>query len=309
MKKAPVEEWIQQTLRLDPPRSKSVVMTVFGDAITPHGGGVWLGSLINLMAPLGMNDRLVRTSVFRLAEEGWMDARREGRRSFYTLTASGGPRFEAAYRRIYFPDGKQWDGKWIIVIVSGLITAVQRGVLRKELLWEGFSMIAPGVYIHPSGKEQVLEELLGRADALGKVFVCTASESDIVESYPLSALIERSWDLKPIIEGYRTFINKFSSIAKILRNAASINAEQSFVVRTLLIHAFRRLHLQDPQLPRELLPQDWPDSAAYELCSEVYKLSFVAAEQFIVETLKLEDDRVPKASSEFYKRFGGLRVA
>ena len=56
-------EWINHFLETDPPRSKSLVMTIFGDAIAPHGGRLWLGSLIELVAPLGVTDRLVRTSV------------------------------------------------------------------------------------------------------------------------------------------------------------------------------------------------------------------------------------------------------
>jgi phenylacetic acid degradation operon negative regulatory protein len=48
------------------PRAKSLLVTVWGDAIAPHGAGIWLGSLIQLVAPLGLNERLVRTSVLRL---------------------------------------------------------------------------------------------------------------------------------------------------------------------------------------------------------------------------------------------------
>jgi phenylacetic acid degradation operon negative regulatory protein len=44
MKNLPIDKWIRQFLANDPPRSKSVVMTVFGDSITPRGGAVWLGS-------------------------------------------------------------------------------------------------------------------------------------------------------------------------------------------------------------------------------------------------------------------------
>ena len=36
----------------------------FCDAILPRGGRVWLGSLIRLLEPLELNERLVRTSVF-----------------------------------------------------------------------------------------------------------------------------------------------------------------------------------------------------------------------------------------------------
>ena len=67
-----VARWIRRTLAADPPRAKSLIVTVWGDALAPHGGGVWLAGLIRLMAAFDMNDRLVRTSVFRLAADGWL---------------------------------------------------------------------------------------------------------------------------------------------------------------------------------------------------------------------------------------------
>ena len=103
MKISTATQWIKQFLQQDPPRAKSVVMTVFGDAITPHGGAVWLGSLIALLAPLGISERLVRTSVFRLADEGWLEATRSGRRSQYRLTAQGQQRFNRAHQRLCAP--------------------------------------------------------------------------------------------------------------------------------------------------------------------------------------------------------------
>ena len=55
-----------------PLRGGSLIITVFGDAILPRGGSIWLGSLIKLVQPLGLSERLVRTSVFRLAQDGWL---------------------------------------------------------------------------------------------------------------------------------------------------------------------------------------------------------------------------------------------
>src|SRR3974377_826359 len=80
---------------------KSLIVTLFGDAILPHGGSIWLGSLAALAAPFGCNERVVRTSVFRLSKEGWLTAAQEGRRSCYSLTDSARLRFEAADRIIY----------------------------------------------------------------------------------------------------------------------------------------------------------------------------------------------------------------
>src|SRR5436190_15250989 len=78
---AAVTRWIRRELETAPPRAKSLVVTVWGDALAPHGGAVWLSGLIRLLAPLGLNERLVRTSVYRLARDGWLASRQAGRRS------------------------------------------------------------------------------------------------------------------------------------------------------------------------------------------------------------------------------------
>src|SRR4029450_12083359 len=74
-----VTRWVKRTLAADPPRAKSLIVTVWGDALAPHGGVVWLAGLIRLMASFGINDRSVRTSVFRLgrggAVKGWGSGR------------------------------------------------------------------------------------------------------------------------------------------------------------------------------------------------------------------------------------------
>src|SRR5690554_1468498 len=128
-----LQTWPQRYMAQNPLRSKSVVMTLFGDVILPHGGALWLGSLIRLLAPFGISDRLVRTSVYRLAEEGWLSAQRIGRRSIYTLRPSAARRFAHAYKRIYTPTCLPWNGEWThIMTLPGLLGSAQRSRLRKE---------------------------------------------------------------------------------------------------------------------------------------------------------------------------------
>ena len=56
--------------RQRPVRAGSLLVTIFGDAIAPRGGTITLASLIRLARPFGITERLVRTSVGRLAQEG-----------------------------------------------------------------------------------------------------------------------------------------------------------------------------------------------------------------------------------------------
>ena len=83
---APLNNLITRFQEQTPIRASSLIITLYGDAIEPHGGTVWLGSLINLLEPIGINERLIRTSIFRLTKEGWLKAEKVGRRSYYSLT-------------------------------------------------------------------------------------------------------------------------------------------------------------------------------------------------------------------------------
>jgi phenylacetic acid degradation operon negative regulatory protein len=68
-----------------PLRTGSLIVSIFGDSVAPRGGVVWIGSLIEVLAPLGISQRLVRTAVFRLVQDGILTNEQVGRRSFYTL--------------------------------------------------------------------------------------------------------------------------------------------------------------------------------------------------------------------------------
>ena len=307
MKHASSQEWIAHFLASDPPRSKSLVMTIFGDAIAPHGGAIWLGSLIELLAPFGVNDRLLRTSVFRLAQEGWLGAQRDGRRSRYAILPEALGRFERAYRRIYAPLGLHWDGKWTLVLsATGSIATAERAALRKELLWEGYSMIAPGIFGHPASNAEILAEILDRIGVKDKLFACSAAELPGVVTRPLRHLVEDGWDLSGVIDGYRHFITRFEPLMALLLQESSLEPEHAFVIRTLLIHAYRRVQLHDPQLPVELLPDPWPGAKAYALGRALYQLTYGAAEQHILATLRREDSNAGAAEASFFQRFGGL---
>ena len=108
--------------------------------------------------------------MFRLAQEGWLGAQRDGRRSSYAITPPALARFERAYRRIYAPLNVHWDGSWTLILngAGGAIDAAERSALRKELLWEGYSVIAPGIMGHPAADGPALDELLVRLGVAGQ---------------------------------------------------------------------------------------------------------------------------------------------
>ena len=303
-----LKEWTDHLLESSPPRAKSLVMTLFGDAILPHGGALWLGSLIRLLAPFGINDRLVRTSVFRLAEDGWLSGRREGRRSLYTLRDSAIRRFTRAYKRVYSPTYLAWPGYWTLVFATtGTLNPQTRSELRKELSWEGFSALSPTVFVHPNPDRETLQEILNTYGVCRDVFVTTMNQAQDIEGRPLPELVNEYWPLEDISRNYETFIDHFGTLPDMIRAApAALSAEQAFIIRGLLIHEYRRALLHDPRLPIELLPANWAGKTAYELCRDLYGATYRRAEEYIMGALREEDPGATPTAEYFYERFGGL---
>lgn len=303
-----IGRWIARDLAAHPPRAPSLIITVWGDAIAPHGGAAMLPGLIGLLAPLGINERLVRTSVFRLAREGWLAARAVGRRSLYRLTRDGARRFEQAYRRIYAPPVERWDDTWEIVVARDA-SAVQRRELQAELGWEGFAALGPGVHIRPSQPQSAVSRIVAALRLDGRVVVARARDDAHLGASSLASAVPHAWDLRAYAADYRSFLTRFGRVIERFQRTSddAHHPGQSFVVRTLLIHAYRRVLLRDPRLPAALLPLDWPGPAAYALCRDFYRLTHRAAEKHLVATLTDEHGALPRASSSFYRRFGGLR--
>ena len=298
----PVDSLIRKFQRQRPIRGGSLLITIFGDSIAPRGGTITLGSLISLAQPFGLAERLVRTSVGRLASDGWLVARRDGRRSEYQLTPTGQNRFADATRRIYGVIPDSWDGQWTLLLLPPT-NGGRRQDLRDELRWLGFGQISPGVFAHPNWNiEQAREGLSGLAD-IGEPMLLKSSSEGIETD---RRLVASGWDLGELTRRYRRFVDTFTPVADAMPCADS---ESAFVIRTLLIHEYRKIHLQDPLLPPALLPSDWVGATAYELTQRLYRAVFTTAEDYLSNTASTTTEPLPPAAPSAYERFGGLNRA
>ncbi|EQD32163.1 phenylacetic acid degradation operon negative regulatory protein PaaX, partial [mine drainage metagenome] len=118
-------------------------------------------------------------------------------------------------------------------------------------------------------------------------------------------LRESGWDLEQIARRYRKFRDTFAPIAA-ARDLRALRPQSAFVVRTLLIHDYRKIHLRDPLLPPALLPESWIGVEAYALCAGLYTAVFTAAEQHLSEYGATLRGPLPPAGPESQARFGGL---
>jgi phenylacetic acid degradation operon negative regulatory protein len=122
-------------------------------------------------------------------------------------------------------------------------------------------------------------------------------------------LVESGWNLIELGHAYERFVAVFGPIGKALRTGRPPSPATAFVLRTLLIHEYRKIHLRDPLLPDVLLPANWIGSAAYELCQKLYRSVYCAAEQHLAAQAQTLSGALPRASREARGRFSGTAQA
>jgi phenylacetic acid degradation operon negative regulatory protein len=279
-------------------QARSLIVTVFGDALMPRGGRIWLGSLVTLLQGLGLNDRWVRTSVSRLVQDDWLETVTVGRRADYQLSASGRTRFEEAARQIYAPAPPAWDGQWRCLLNLGPAAATgepptQRDALRRALAWHGFGELGSVGFVHPGADlAAVVHELRQGplAPTLKSLLPLLAHSSALPGAAHDRQLVARAWNLEALGRDYAGFVQRYEALS----TQSTPPPAMAFHLRTLLIHDYRRLLLRDPELPQELLPAHWPGESARALCAQLYATWWMPSEAHLDATVCWADGHAPQ---------------
>lgn len=273
------------TVREVSQRPKDLVFTLFGEYLLDVEA-VWVGHLIALLQPFGLSDGGVRTVLSRMAKKGWLQSRRDGKHSFYSLTSKGRSLLEEGHARIYRPEWKDdWDGSWLLLAYSLPQTARSaRDRLRDRLTWLGFGSIGNGLWLTPHDITDQVEALAARMGVIDSVMVFRGERR-------LGAtdreLVARCWDLDGLAREYEAFSERWSPLGAALSNDDTPpTAAEAFAHRFRLIHEFRRFTLEDPFLPRRLLPQAWAGDEASRLFLELREKLSGPADDHVASVLR-----------------------
>ena len=268
---------LQKALTL---RANSLLITLYGDCLAPRNEPISLATLIELAGMFGLSPRLVRTSVFRLTADGWFDVTKLGRRSFYGLSALGQQRVLHAQRRIYDFTPLPWDGHWTLALVDAQLKASTRQHLKRELLWAGFGQLSNNVFAHPHADHDALKEVINSTKTHDQLVVLRAQNMDGYAQQPLATVMQDTFKLAAVGQAWQDFIKRLVPVEP---DAASLGPAAAFFTRTLLIHEYRKVLLRDPQLPVDLLPDNWSGNKARALCAAMYRGLADSSNQFLAE--------------------------
>jgi phenylacetic acid degradation operon negative regulatory protein len=279
---------ILDQLRGEPSRTWSIIITVYGDAIAPRGGSVWLGTLLAFFKALDISGGVVRTAMSRLASDGWLERSRVGRNSFYRLAEKGRATFAEATRHIYAARPPNWAGYFDLVLLSN---GPERDIVRSALELAGLGSPTAGVWVAPGGSD-----LPAAAQGALKL----AANADISTLRELAA---RSWPLAATAEAYLKFIATFEPMRAALDAGGVLGDLDALAARILLIHEYRRIVLRDPILPVEVLSADWPGGRARILCANLYKDLAIPSERWLDAHAVDETGAPLRQAPEVFRRF------
>lgn len=248
----------------------SLLLTLLGDYWWGQTEPLPSAALVELLADFGVSDVAARAALSRMVKHGLLTSTREGRHTFYAMSARGQDVMRrGAVRIVEFgrtrPD--DWDGRWSLVAFS--VPEANRSVreaLRTRLRWLGFAPLYDALWLSPHARhDQALAELADLGVTNATAFVATSPDLPGTAVPPQSA-----WDLSGLVERYRAFVDEWRPTHAALGKGA-IPPVDALVRRTELMDAWRAFPGLDPDLPGRLLPADWPRPEARELFLDTYE--------------------------------------
>jgi phenylacetic acid degradation operon negative regulatory protein len=243
---------------------------LYGDHLRSRGGSAPVSALIRLLEPLGVSAPAVRTALSRMVAQQWLTADDNGG---YALTQHARTWLDEAGVRIYRTADEAWDGHWHLRILGPIAERARRERVRSRLRFLGMAPVSDSTWVSPRASAEVDRLLL---DEGVEVIALTAQDAQ-----PAAALLG-AFDLATLESAYAAWL---AEAAAILARGTDDDVS-AFVVRSELVHSWRKFLFTDPGLPRELLPADWPGHRAAAYFDEHATRLLPAASRFIDHQLQ-----------------------
>jgi phenylacetic acid degradation operon negative regulatory protein len=206
-----------------------------------------------------------------------------GNKSFYSLTPKSVKLLEEGAQRIFQPRADEWDGKWCLLTYS--IPEKKRSLrnkLREKLTWLGYAPLNNATWISPRILRHKLEDLLDSLKIRDYVEIFCAEHLGFSSN---QEVVDRCWDLEGLNQTYADFIAKYEPLLNEhktrLAEGNGLDPSECFVQRFMLVHEYRSFPYVDPNLPTELLPNDWLGDQAIQLFREYHELLTAGANALV----------------------------
>jgi len=244
--------------------------------IVAQRGEISSGELLEVVQKFELSPDAIRAAANRMARSGLLIKMGQGRGNLRYKVGPQGQilvdQFLAKFLRYHLALSGQlaWDGDWLVVTFG--IPEWRRGkrdTLRKRLEKMGFGLLSSSVWISPLDQEAEVMTLIEELELAGQVTLLRCQYVRVPGLESVGELVYRVWRLKTLETHYRDFNRRVESL---LASLERLDQGEEIDTEELL---FKAMDLQgelmeiilddDPCLPSELLPSDWPSQRTHEL--------------------------------------------
>lgn len=238
----------------------NLLFSIFGTYVLPAPRLVWSGGLVQVLGDFGYSKAASRIALSRLVRKGFLAPTKEGRRVFFEMAPQLVALLQEGERRIFsFGRSEPESGPWTFLSYS--IPEGMRGDrdrLRKRLAFLGFVSLNDGFWLSTRDRVDAVRATIEQMglEQYADVFVGLPADMDAA-----SGIIARAWKDDELVRLYGEFLAAYEGHGE-PRALLRLSDREAFVVRTSVIHAFRRFPRLDPEFPDPTLQQLRRDAIA-----------------------------------------------
>lgn len=186
------------------------------------------------------NDLVTKKSLDKRKRGGIVEIKitQEGRKRIEEITSS-------------YKETRTWDKKvYLITYDIPEEQRVKRNRLREYLKRIGCGFLQESVWLSPYNPKKIIKDFITENNLGGLVLVSSLGKDGSIGEENLKSLVNRVYKLESLNERYKKFINNFD--------------KNIFFDKITFSFAYYQILNDDPQVPFELLPNDWFGDKAYK---------------------------------------------
>ena len=242
-------------------RPQTLMLTLLGRYLLGREAAVSAASVIEVFGRVGVGEHAARSTLTRMVNRGLLLRQRHGRAMYFGLTERSERILADGEIRLWKAGAvnRDWDGIWTLLGFS-LPEAwqKQRHELRSQLTWAGFGPLFNGLWVAPG--RTAVEEIVG---SLGLESHVKAFHASTIPGTDVDQMIRETWDLEAIAAPYHAFVERWRRTESAME--AGTDGRDSLAVKLVLDADWLQVIGDDPRLPLEHLPADWPAAEAEAL--------------------------------------------
>ncbi|HTJ69741.1 MAG TPA: PaaX family transcriptional regulator C-terminal domain-containing protein [Actinospica sp.] len=239
-------------------RPQTLMLTLLGRYLLGREVAVSAASVIEVFGRVGVGEHAARSTLTRMVNRGLLVRQRHGRTMYFGLTDRSERILRDGEARVWKTSAvnRDWDGVWTLLGFSLPESwQKQRHELRSQLTWAGFGPLFNGLWVAPG--RTAVDEIVG---SLGLESHVKGFHASTIPGTDVDHMIRETWDLDAIAAPYHAFLDRWRDTETELDNGAD-----PLVVKLVIDSDWLRVIRDDPRLPVEHLPADWPAADAEAL--------------------------------------------